>query len=102
MILYTCKENKNRKENTMTRSITTAVVTFNIYRKGENGIETETLEKKIVKCDSREKTELFLHKEYNKALIEITDIHFVKTVRKISDEDFMKYSTVVSEEIIEM
>lgn len=86
----------------MTRSITTAVVTFNIYRKGENGIETETLEQKLVKCDSREKAELFLNKEYNKSLIEITGIHFVKTVRKITDEEFMKYSTVVSEEVIEM
>lgn len=86
----------------MTRSITTAVVTFNIFRKGEKGVETDTLEQKIVKCDSREKAELFLCNEYKKALIEITSIQFVKTVRKITDEDFMKYSTVVSEEILEM
>lgn len=102
MILYTCKENKNRKENTMTRSIITAVVTFDIFRKSENGIETETLEQKIVKCDSKEKAELLLSKEHKNALIDIKSIQFVKTVRKITEEDFMMHSTVVSEEIIEM
>ena len=102
MILYTCKENKDRKENTMTRTIITAVVTFDIFRKNENGIETETLEQKFVKCDSKEKAELLLSKENKDALIDIKSIQFVKTVRKITEEDFMVHSTVVSEEIIEM
>lgn len=86
----------------MTRTIITAVVTFDIFRKNENGIETETLEQKIAKCDSKEKAELVISKEHKNALIDIKDIQFVKTVRKITEEDFMMHSTVVSEEIIEM
>lgn len=86
----------------MTRSIITAVVTFDIFRKSENCVETETLEQKITKCDSREKAELILCREYKNALINIKSIQFVKTVRKITEEDFMQHSTVVSEEIIEM
>lgn len=86
----------------MTRTIITAVVTFDIFRKNENGVETETLEQKIAKCDSKEKAELVISKENKNALINIKDIQFVKTVRKITEEDFMKHSTVVSEEIIKM
>lgn len=86
----------------MTRSIITAVVTFDIFRKNENSIETETLEQKIVKCDSKEKAELVLSKEHKNALIDIKSIQYVKTVRKITEEDFMMHSTVVSEEIIKM
>lgn len=86
----------------MTRSIITAVVTFDIFRKSKNGIETETLEQKIAKCDSKEKAELILSKEHKNALVDIKSIQFVKTVRKITEEDFMMHSTVVSEEIIEM
>jgi hypothetical protein len=86
----------------MTRSIITAVVTFDIFRKSENGIETETLEQKIVKCDSKEKAEMILSKDHKNALIDIKSIQFIKTVRKITEEDFIQHSMIVSEEIVEM
>lgn len=86
----------------MTRSIITATVSFIKHAKGENGITQEPLEETLVKCDSREKAEIILCKEHKGALIEITGIQFVKTVRKISEQDFLEHSTVVSEEIIEM
>lgn len=86
----------------MTRTFITAIVSFTLYTKGENGVVSDTHEETLVKCDSKEKAMLLLSKKYKGALIDITNIQYVKTVRKISEEDFFMHSTVVSEEIVEM
>lgn len=87
----------------MTRSIVTAMVSFQrTYKDKETKeVKTETGELKLVNCRTREKAEILLEKKFKGDITELLNVQFHVQLRTISDENFLKYSTVKSEKMVE-
>lgn len=87
----------------MTRSIVTAVCSYNrTYKDKETKeVKVETGEIKFVNCRTREKAEILLDKKFKGEITELLNVQFHVQLRVISDEDFLKYSSVKSEKMVE-
>ena len=87
----------------MTRSIVTAIVSYQrIYKdKSTKEVKTETAEVKFVNCRTREKAQILLDKKFRGDITELLSVQFHVQLRVITDEDFLKYSTVKSEKMVE-
>lgn len=87
----------------MTRSIVTAIVSYQrIYKdKSTKEVKTETGEVKFVNCRTREKAQILLDKKFRGDITELLSVQFHVQLRVITDEDFLKYSTVKSEKMVE-
>ena len=87
----------------MTRSIVTAVCSYSrTYKDKETKeVKKDTDEIKFVNCRTREKAEILLDKKFRGDITELLSVQFHIQLRSISDEDFLKYSTVKSEKTVE-
>lgn len=86
----------------VTRTITTAVVSYEKIFKDEKGsVVTEQFETRLEKCDTREKAEIILEKENKGAIVTITNIQFEQSVYKLSDEVFIQNAELVKTELVD-
>lgn len=87
----------------MTRSIVTAVCTYSRTYKDKETKEVTTVadEIKFVNCRTKEKAEILLDKKFKGDVVELISVQFHVQLRAISDEDFLKYSTVKSEKMVD-
>lgn len=79
----------------ITRTTIYCDATFDMVKKGENGLENLTgLVRERIEADTREKVETVLEKENKGALVMLTECHFYSETLTLPEEVYRKYATV--------
>lgn len=80
----------------ITRTVIFAdVVAEKIYKDSNGQIVTDMIEETFMNCDTRQKADIILTKEYKGAIVTIQSISFRSETRTMSDDDFYTLSKVV-------
>lgn len=79
----------------ITRTSITAHVTANRVFKEAGEIKQEQFDISLPKCDTREKADVMLSKEFKGDIVEILTIEFEAETRRMSDDAFYEHSEVV-------
>lgn len=86
----------------VTRTTTKALVSYERVFKENGKVQTDYGDIALEKCDTREKAEIMLQKEFKGALVSVLEIKFVQETRGMSEQTFFKHSEVIkSEEVSE-
>lgn len=80
----------------VTRTSTKANVSYERVYKDEQGkVQTDNDDIVLDKCDTREKAEIMLQKEFKGSLVSVLDIKFIQETRGMSEQAFMEHSEVI-------
>lgn len=82
----------------VTRTSTKAHVSYERVFKEGGKVQTDHGDITLDKCDTREKAEIMLQKEFKGSLISVLDIKFVQETRGMSEQTFMEHSEVIKTE----
>ena len=80
----------------VTRTTMYADVTAELVYKDGGNIVKDAIEETIPKCDSKEKAEMILEKEYKGKIVSILTCEIREEKRGMSDDDFFRYSHVIN------
>ena len=80
----------------VTRTTMYADVTAELVYKDGGDIVKDVIEEAIPKCDSKEKAEMILEKEYKGKIVSILTCEIREEKRGMSDDDFFRYSHVIN------
>lgn len=82
----------------VTRTITKAYVSYErVFNEGGK-LQTDYGDITLVKCDTREKVEIMLQKEFKDSLVSILEIKFVQETRCMNEQTFLEHSEVIKSE----
>lgn len=82
----------------VTRTSVKATVSFERAYKVDGKVETDYGDITLDKCDTREKAEILLMKEFKGSLVNVLDVKFFAETRCMSEEEFMEHSKIVKTE----
>lgn len=82
----------------VTRTITKAYVSYERVFKEGGKVQTDYGDITLVKCDTREKVEIMLQKEFKDSLVSILEIKFVQETRRMNEQTFLEHSEVIKSE----
>ena len=83
----------------VTRTSTKAHVSYERVYKDELGkVQTDYNDITLDKCDTREKAEIMLQKEFKGSLVSVLDIKFVQETRGMTEQTFLEHSEVIKTE----
>lgn len=80
----------------VTRTTMYADITAELVHKDGGNIVRDFIEETIPKCDSKEKAEMILEKEYKGKIVIILTCEIREEKRGMSDDDFFRYSHVIN------
>ena len=78
----------------VTRTITKACVSYERVFKEDGKVETDYGDITLVKCDTREKAEIMLQKEFKDSFVSVLEIKFVQETRGMDEQTFLEHSEV--------
>lgn len=82
----------------VTRTITKAYVCYERVFKEDGKVQTDYGDITLDKCDTREKAEIILEKEFKGSLVSILEIKFVQETRGMNEQTFLEHSEVIKSE----
>lgn len=82
----------------VTRTIKKAYVSYERVFKEDGKAETDYGDITLFKCDTREKAEIMLQKEFKGSVVSILAIKFVQEKRVMNEQTFLEYSEVIKRE----
>lgn len=82
----------------VTRTITKAHVSYERVFKEDGTVRTDYGDATFDKCDTREKAEIMLQKEFKGSIVSVLEIKFVLETRGMSEQAFLEHSEVVKTE----
>ena len=86
----------------VTRTSTKALVSYERVFKDAGTVRTDYGDITLDKCDTREKAEIMLQKEFKGSLVSVLEIKFVQETRGMNEQTFLEHSEVIkSEEVPE-
>ena len=96
------KQKGECKMANVTRTIKKAYVSYErVFKEGEK-VETDYGDITLFKCDTREKAEIMLQKEFKDSVVSILAIKFVHEKRGMNEQTFLEHSKVINcEEVSE-
>lgn len=86
----------------VTRTIKKAYVSYERVFKEAGKVETDYGDITLFNCNTREKAEIMLQKEFKDSLVSILEIKFAEERRQMDEQTFLEHSEVIkSEEVSE-
>lgn len=86
----------------VTRTIKKAHVCYERVFKEDGKIETDYGDIALFNCNTREKAEIMLQKEFKDSLVSILEIKFFQETREMNEQTFLEHSELIkSEEVSE-
>lgn len=86
----------------VTRTIKKAYVSYERVFKEGGKLETDYGDITFFKCNTREKAEIMLQREFKDSVVSILEIKFVQETREMNEQTFLEHSEVIkSEEVSE-
>lgn len=86
----------------VTRTIKKAYVSYERVYKEDGKVETDYGDITLFNCNTREKAEIMLQKEFKGSFVSILEIKFVQETREMNEQTFLEHSEVIkSEEVSE-
>lgn len=82
----------------ITRTIKKAYVSYERVFKEAGKVETDYGDITLFKCDTREKAEIMLQKEFKDSVVSILAIKFVQEKRGMNEQTFLEHSEVINRE----
>lgn len=82
----------------VTRTSTKAHVSYERVFKEGGKVHTDYGDITLDKCDTREKAEITLQKEFKGSLVSVLNIKFVQETRGMSEQAFLEHSEVIKTE----
>jgi hypothetical protein len=82
----------------VTRTIKKAYVSYERVFKEDGKIETDYGDITLFNCNTREKAEIMLQKEFKDSFVTILEIKFVQETRGMNVQTFLEHSEVIKSE----
>lgn len=82
----------------VTRTSIKAYVSYERVFKEDGKVQTDNGDITLEKCDTREKAEIMLQKEFKGSLVSVLDIKFIQETRGMSEQAFLEHSEVIKAE----
>lgn len=83
----------------VTRTSTKAHVAYERVYKDEKGkVQTDHGDVTLDKCDTRDKAEIMLQKEFKGSLVSVLNITFVQETRGMTEQAFLEHSEIIKTE----
>lgn len=96
------KQKGESKMANVTRTIKKAHVCYERVFKEGGKLETDYGDITLFNCNTREKAEIMLQKEFKGSFVSILEIKFFQETREMNEQTFLEYSEVIkSEEVSE-
>lgn len=92
------KQKGECKMGNVTRTIKKAYVSYERVFKEDGKVETDYGDITLFKCDTREKAEIMLQKEFKDSVVSILAIKFVQETRGMNEQTFLEHSEVIKSE----
>lgn len=92
------KQKGECKMGNVTRTIKKAYVSYERVFKEDGKVETDYGDITLFKCDTREKAEIMLQKEFKDSVVSVLAIKFVQETRGMNEQTFLEHSEVIKRE----